>query len=350
MAIVSLEGVFLQVNRSLCDILGYSESQLVGQSLAAVTHPEDVAANLDLIRQTIAGDIDSFRMDKRNIHADGHVVWGRLSTALVRDSAGSPLYLISQIEDVTESVAAKESLERSAAELERRAAELERSNADLAQFANAVSHDLSEPLRMISTFLNLFANRYRGELDNEADEFVDVLTGGVDRMQVMIRDLLSYSRAGTEDQTFERVDLNRVAQEILANLADRIEATRADVAIGELPVVVGDPSQLRQVLQNLMSNSLKFVETDVVPEVRVNAELREDLWRISVRDNGIGIEPRYHARVFIPFRRLHTQDEFPGTGVGLSIAKRIVERHSGTMWMESPPGGGSEFLFTLPAG
>jgi PAS domain S-box-containing protein len=348
MAIVSLDGVFLQVNRSLSDILGYSESQLVGKGLAAITHPEDVEANLELIRKSVAGEFDSFRMDKRNIHADGHVVWGRLSTALVRDSAGAPLYLISQIEDVTEAVEAKESLVRTAGELEQRAVELERSNADLAQFAYAVSHDLTEPLRTISTYLNLFASRYRGNLDDESDEFLEVLTGGVDRMQMMIRDLLSYSRAGTTDQTFERVDLNSVVQEALGNLAERIDETDAKVQVGELPVVVGDVSQLRQVFQNLLSNSLKFVEAGVAPQVHLGAERIGDLWRISVRDNGIGIQARFQSRVFIPFRRLHTQEQYPGTGVGLSIAKRIVERHGGTIWMEPRTGGGSEFFFTLP--
>lgn len=349
MAIVSLAGVLLQVNRSLCDILGYSESELVGEGLAPITHPDDLPANLELIRRAVAGQIDSFRMDKRNIHADGHIVWGRLSTALVRDVTGTPLYLISQIEDVTDAVEAKASLEQSTAELEKRAAELERSNADLAQFAYAVSHDLSEPLRMISTYLHLFTSRYGGELDEDADEFMSVLNESVGRMQVMIRDLLAYSRAGSAE-TFEPIDLNDVAAEVLANLAERIATTGADIALGELPVVVGDPSQLRQVLQNLISNSLKFVEADVAPRVRVDTERSDDLWRISVRDNGIGIEPRFRARVFIPFQRLHTQDTYPGTGVGLAIAKRIVEHHGGTMWMEALPEGGSQFSFTLPAG
>jgi len=237
---------------------------------------------------------------------------------------------------------------QTAAELAKRAAELERSNADLAQFAYAVSHDLSEPLRTISTYLNLFVSRYRENLDEEADQYVDVLTGGVDRMQVMIRDLLSYSKVGSTDQTFESVDLNRIVQEALFNLADRMGETQAEVNVGPLPTVVGDASQLRQVLQNLVSNSLKFVDRGVAPQIQLHAELREDLWRILVRDNGIGIEPRYQSRVFIPFRRLHTQDQYPGTGVGLSIAKRIVERHGGTIWMESRAGGGSEFSFTLP--
>jgi PAS domain S-box-containing protein len=349
MAIVDLDGILLQVNRSLCDMLGFTESHLVGKGLEAISHPEDLPANLEQTRRAVAGEFDSYRMHKRYIHADGHVVRGRLSVALVRDAEGTPLYVIGQVEDVTEALISKESLERSAAELEKRAAELERSNADLAQFAYAVSHDLSEPLRTLSVYLHLFTGRYQGELDGDADEFVDVLNGSVDRMQLMIRDLLSYSRAGTTDQTFEPTDMNRVAGEVLTNLADRIEATGAQVAVGELPVVMGDPSQLRQVLQNLISNSLKFVAADVPPSVRVEAEMREGLWRISVQDNGIGIEPPFQARVFIPFRRLHPQDEYPGTGVGLSIAKRIVERHGGTMWMEALAGGGSQFFFTLPA-
>lgn len=348
MAIVSLDNVFLQVNRSLCEILGFPESQLVGRGLDAVSHPEDLEANLEQTRRAVAGEIDSYRMDKRYIHADGHVVWGRLSVAVVRDQAGAPLYVIGQVEDVTEAVEAKSSLVRTAAELQQRARELERSNADLAQFAYAVSHDLTEPLRTITTFVNLFASRYRGQLDDEADEFIGVLTSGVDRMQVMIRDLLAYSRAGTDDQTFARVDLNAVIREALADLAERIEDSNAEVVVEELPVVMGDASQLRQVLQNLMSNSLKFVDAGAAPEVQIVAETSGDLWRISVRDNGIGIEPRYQSRIFIPFRRLHTQDHYPGTGVGLTIAKQIVERHGGTIWMESRPDGGSAFSFTLP--
>ena len=350
MASVDLNGVVLQVNRSLCEMLGFSESQLVGKGLEVISHPDDLAANLEQTRRAVAGEFDSYRMNKRYIHADGHVVWGRLSVAVVRDPLGTPVYVIGQVEDVTDAIRSKESLEQSAAELERRAVELERSNADLARFAYAVSHDLSEPLRLLSVYLHLFTNRYRGELDDDADEFIDVLTGSVDRMQLMIRDLLAYSRAGTTDQTFAVTDLNDVAAEVLANLADRIDVMSAGVFVGELPVVIGDPSQLRQVLQNLISNSLKFVAAGVPPRVSVEADLGEGFWRISVRDNGIGVEPQFQARVFIPFHRSHSQDEYPGTGVGLSIAKRIVERHGGTMWMDPVADGGSEFSFTLPVG
>ena len=256
--------------------------------------------------------------------------------------------VVAIIRDVTESVKAKAELVRSAAELEQRAAELERSNADLAQFAHAVSHDLSEPLRAISMYANLLAGRFEDQLDEDGDEFMQTLTQGVSQMQTMIRDLLTYSRATTADQTFEVVDLNSVLGDVLAVLGDRIEETGAIVDIGEMPTLTGDRSQLRQVFQNLLSNSLKFVDPGVTPVIEVTAELREDLWHVAVLDNGIGIEPRFQARIFIPFRRLHTQDQYPGTGVGLSIAKRIIERHGGTIWMDSRPGGGSVFSFTIP--
>lgn len=254
------------------------------------------------------------------------------------------------VRDVTEARAAHESLAHTAAELEQRAAELERSNADLAQFAYVVSHDLSEPLRMIATYVNLFGRRYEGRLDDDADEFISHITGGVERMQVMIRDLLSYSRAGAADRETEPVDLGRLLEEVVSNLADIISDGRAVLEAGELPTVIGDGSQLRQVLQNLISNGLKFVPPGAVPHLRIESELSEGMWTISVIDDGVGIEPRYRSRIFIPFRRLHNQDEYPGTGVGLAIAKRIVERHGGTIWVESDAGGGSVFSFTLPAG
>jgi PAS domain S-box-containing protein len=324
--------------------LAGSPEEFLGKPLESVL-PPDIA---ERARGAVAGALATSRLHVFEYRLEVEGVTGTYEARIVPIHGADEVVAI--IRDVTEAVEAQTELIRSAAELEQRASELERSNTDLAQFAHAVSHDLSEPLRAISMYANLFAGRFGEQLDEEGEQFLQTLTDGVGRMQTMIRDLLEYSRATTADQTFESVDLNTVAGDVLNVLADRIDATGATVTIGELPTLKGDASQLRQVLQNLISNSLKFVEPGTVPDITVSAELREDLWHVSVLDNGLGIEPRFQARVFIPFRRLNTQDQYPGTGVGLSIAKRIVERHGGTIWMDSRPGGGSVFSFTIPNG
>jgi PAS domain S-box-containing protein len=341
---VSSDGRYLSFVPTREVPLAGSPEDFLGQPLEAVL-PPDVAGTA---RGAVADALRTSQLRVFEYQLEVGGVMGTYEARIVPVDGEDEVVAI--IRDVTEAVEAQAELVRSAAELQQRAAELERSNADLAQFAHAVSHDLSEPLRAISMYAHLFAGRFGDQLDEDGDEFMQTLTHGVSRMQTMIRDLLAYSRATTVDQTFEVIDLNNVLGDALDDLADRMEETGALIAIGDLPVLKGDPSQLRQVFLNLLSNSLKFVDPGVIPEIEVTAELREDLWHVTVLDNGIGIEPRFQARIFIPFRRLHSQDQYPGTGVGLSIAKRIIERHGGTIWMDSRPGGGSVFSFTIPKG
>jgi signal transduction histidine kinase len=236
-------------------------------------------------------------------------------------------------------------------------AELERSNADLQQFAYAASHDLQEPLRMITSYLQLIAQRYRSRLDADADEFITFAVDGAARMQRLIRDLLAYSRVGTRGQPFTPTDCEAVLEQALANLQIAIEESSATVTHDPLPAVLADEGQLVQVFQNLIGNAVKFhgVEPPCV-HISVHAhplppvgEGRGEGWEFSVRDNGIGIEPKQFERIFTVFQRLHTQTEYPGSGIGLAICKKIVERHGGRIWVESQPGQGSTFYFTLPA-
>jgi hypothetical protein len=235
-----------------------------------------------------------------------------------------------------------------ARELEARATELERSNADLQQFAYAASHDLSEPLRMVSSYVQLLAKRYKDKLDSDADEFIDFAVDGTARMQALIDGLLIYSRAGTADYTHEPVDCSKVLHDTLMTLHASLRESGARVNAGPLPTVEGDPTQLFQLFQNLISNAIKFA-ADEPPAIEITADRDGDCWRFMVKDNGIGIEPAHAQRIFAVFQRLHGRGEYPGSGVGLAICKRIVERHNGRIWVESPPDGGSTFYFTIPA-
>jgi PAS domain S-box-containing protein len=242
---------------------------------------------------------------------------------------------------------AEEALARTAAELRTRAEELERSNAELEQFAYVASHDLSEPLRMVAGFVRLLSDRYTGRLDSDADEFIGYTIDGVERMQTLIDDLLAYSRVGrsTEDRD---VDLELVLEGARSALGAVIAETEAEIDAESMPVVYGDPRELSQLMQNLLSNAMKFVE-EGRPRVTVRARPVEEMWEISVADNGIGIEPRHAERIFKMFQRLHGRDSYPGTGIGLAICKKIVERHGGAIEVEPGQDGGSVFRVTLPA-
>jgi signal transduction histidine kinase len=225
--------------------------------------------------------------------------------------------------------------------------ELKRSNAELEQFAYIASHDLQEPLRMVASYLQLLERRYKGKLDSNADEFIGYAVDGAVRMQRMVNDLLTYSRIGTKGKPFATVDCNVILVDVLTDLKVPIKETSARITIDPLPLVTADGIQLAQVFQNLIGNAMKF-RGDRTPEIHIHAEQSEQAWRFSVRDNGIGLAPEYYERIFILFKRLHSAARFPGSGIGLTICKKIIERHNGRIWVESEPGRGSVFYFTVP--
>ena len=225
--------------------------------------------------------------------------------------------------------------------------ELKRSNADLEQFASAASHDLQEPLRTVSSFSQLLAKRYKGTLGKDADEFITYISEGACRMQAPIQDLLTYSRLSTQWKPLKSVEVSKVVEHAAHNLRIAIEESQAKVSQNSLPVVHGDPTQLAQLFQNLIGNAIKFRDKKP-PRIHIRAESNRHFCTLAVKDNGIGIDPKFGDRIFAIFQRLHTRDSYDGTGIGLALCKKIVERHGGRIWMESQPREGTTFYFTLP--
>ena len=232
--------------------------------------------------------------------------------------------------------------------LEQRTQELERSNKDLVQFAYVASHDLRAPVRAIKSFSQILERDYRDKLDEEANECLDFIVTGAGRLETLINDLLAYSRVDTQGKAFVPVDTSEVLDQVVGDLRLDIEDSQAEITRDALPVVVADASQMTQLFQNLISNAIKFQGPEP-PKVHVAARKEDDGWIFSVKDNGIGIEAQHTERIFAMFQRLHTQDEYPGTGMGSAICKKIVERHGGNIWVQSEVGMGSTFYFSIPS-
>jgi len=338
---VDLSGRFMKVNRRLCEILGYGEQELIGRPVKEISHPEDRNLTDSQRMRVRSGEKPSVRFEKRYLRKSGAIVWVDLSVALACDASGVPQYEIALFDDITERKKAEAAL-REAHE------ELKRSNAELEQFAYVASHDLQEPLRMVSSYTQLLMRRYGDKLDGDAREFTAFIVDGATRMKQLIEDLLAYSRVGTRDKNFKPVDAGSSLGRALTNLRAAIQDSGATVTHDPLPTIPCDEVQLAQLFQNLIGNALKFRKPDAAPAVHVGAADQGAEWEFMVRDNGIGIEPQYFERIFMVFQRLHDKGEYPGTGIGLAIVKKVVERHGGRIWVQSQPGAGTTFHFTMP--
>jgi PAS domain S-box-containing protein len=286
-----------------------------------------------------------FEMERAN--PAGGSRWISVSGEPIFDSRGQFTGYRGVGSDITERKLAEAELKRAHDDLAQKAEELQRSNAELEQFAYVASHDLQEPLRMVSSYTQLLGRRYNDKLQGDAQEFMQYIVDGAARMKQLIEDLLAYSRVGTKGKEFQPVAVEAPLKKAITNLRAAIEESGAAVTWGPLPAVDADEMQLAQLFQNLMGNALKF-RGQRVPRIHVSALEEGGEWQLTVADNGIGIEPQYFERIFMLFQRLHTMGEYPGTGIGLAICKKVVERHGGRIWVSSTPGEGSQFHFTLP--
>lgn len=315
-------------------MLGYTESEICSQSVNILFTPEDREQGAFETEMRVAREQGRAADERMHIRKDGTRFWASGVLAPVREDTALQGF-VKVMRDVTDSRRAQE--------------QLRFSNQELEQFAYAASHDMQEPLRTVNSYAQLLLRRYRGKLDADAEEFLGYIQGGVRHMQLLIADLLAYSHLLHEHNDRRRaVPLEDVLKQVILVSAGSIRDSGALITHDPLPVINGDESQITQVMQNLLSNSLKYQEEGNIPNVHLSAKRNGDEWMISVRDNGIGFEPEYADRIFGLFRRLH-REQYPGTGIGLALSKRIIERHGGSIWAESQLGVGSTFYFTLRA-
>jgi PAS domain S-box-containing protein len=322
-------------------MLGYSVQEWLEtpKFWEKLVHPEDwetaAAQAAEIYKNGKPGT-----MEFRCIAKDGQVVPVEAHTTILVDDKGQPAGACGVLMDVTERKQSEETLARYALDLKR-------SNEELQQFAYVASHDLQEPLRMVASYLQLIESRYNDKLDEDGREFIAYAVGGATRMKALINDLLTYSRVQTQNRKFTTVDMEAVLSEVRGQLQIALEEANAQITHDPLPQVHGDQGLLVQLLQNLISNGIKY-RRDESPQIHIRAERKKKTWVFAVKDNGIGIAEQYLERIFIIFQRLHSKEKYPGTGIGLAICKKVVERHGGDMWVESEVGKGTTFYFTLP--
>jgi len=345
------DGTITAWNRGAELMYGYTEAEALGRNIREIV-PDDMRGEALVFVEALERGEGMQSLETQRVTKDGRVLDVWLTVTALVDHAGRITEVATTERDVTERKRAEEELRRHRDELDElvkeRTAELARSNAELEQFAYVASHDLQEPLRMVTSYVELLARRYEGKLDADADEFIRYAVDGADRMQKLIEGLLAYSRVGTRCEEFAPTDMEAVLERVLQNLQVGVQESGAVVTRDALPAVVGDEAQLGQVFENLIGNAIKF-RGEEPPRIHVSAEQEDGRWAFSVRDNGIGIDAEHQERVFGIFQRLHGREEYGGVGIGLALCRRIVERHGGHIWVESEPGEGSTFFFTIAA-
>ena len=331
------EGKITDVNNSTEIVTGYNRDELIGTDFSDYfTEPKKAKLGYEQVFDE--GIVRDYPLEVK--HKDGHTTPVLYNASVYKDESGEIIGVFAAARDITE-------LKEAEKILKQKLEELSRSNEELEQFAYISSHDLQEPLRMIASYLQLLERKYKGKLDSKADKYIHFSVDGAIRMQNLIDDILDFSRVTTKAKKLQPTDLEIIYEEVLSNLELSIKENDAHINHDHLPVVMADQTQITQVFQNLINNAMKFRSEDK-PKINISVKEEEDYWLFAVEDNGIGIDPKHSERIFEVFKRLHNKRDYPGTGIGLAICKKIIERHGGHIWVESELGKGSNFYFTLP--
>ncbi len=324
-------------------IFGLEPEQFEGTNKAyrELVHPDDLQYIDDAVKFCLETPDKTYDIEHRIIWPDGTLRWVSQVADVFRDEDDKPVRMVGITMDITKRKDAEQKLGQTVTELKR-------SNADLQQFAHVASHDLQEPLRMITSYMQLLVNRYSDKLDADAKEFIDFAADGAKRMQGLIKDLLCYSRVGSHGKPFGSCDGAEIVTKSIRDLSRLIEENNVEVTHAPMPMLMADEGQIEQLFRNLITNAIRYRSEDRPAEIHIGCEEKGDEWEFFVRDNGVGIEPQYFKRIFIIFQQLQAKSEYGGSGIGLSLCKRIVERHDGKIWVESEPQKGSTFYFTIP--
>ncbi|MFA6570281.1 MAG: PAS domain S-box protein, partial [Bacteroidota bacterium] len=346
------EGKLMKINQTFADILGYTVEELHNINFSEITFPGDIAESRECQRCLLANEKNTYRMQKRFIHKNGTLVWNDVSMTLLRDKNGLPLYFITSILDITKSKEAEEEIRRLNEVLEdrvtQRTAQLEAANKELESFSYSVSHDLRSPLRHIGGYVDLLNSKFASLLPEKGVHYLDTITDSVHQMSALIDDLLQFSRTGRLEMNQSNVDFNNIVNEIIISLKKDNPKRKIKWNIKDILPVYGDYTLLRQVWINLLENAVKFTAPRELTEIEIGSSENENVSIFYVKDNGVGFDSNYSQKLFGVFQRLHSAQDFEGTGIGLANVRRIITRHGGRTWAESELDKGSIFYFSIP--
>lgn len=350
-SMTSIDGT-LNVNKSFCTILGYSEEELRLKHWKEISHPEDTALTEGIVKSLLEGKTASARFEKRYLHKNGSIVYTDVATYLQRNDEGNPQYFITTINDISERKRVEAEVQMLNEDLEskviQRTSELQSANKELEAFSYSVSHDLRAPLRAIHSFTRILKEDYKETLDDEGRRICGIIETSSVHMGQLIDDLLNFSRIGRTELQISKIDMVKQVNTIWTEISTPEENARINFKVERLPVAYGDPSTVRQVLTNLISNAIKYSAIMDKPQILVGYDHTDKHKAYFVKDNGVGFDMHYVNKLFGVFQRLHSSKEFEGNGVGLAIVQRIIHRHGGKVWAEGEIGKGATFYFTLP--
>lgn len=347
----SKNGNILRANPRICKMLGYTEVEMLQLSAYDITHPDDRLIHKKKYQTSLREEDKAFDFNKRYIKKDGSEIWVNIAASIIKDASGNPLYDLATVQDISEKVKTQSIVKKQVEELNTQNLKLEQyidSNLQLENFAYIASHDLKAPLRTIGNFAQLLNRRLASQFGNDEKDYMEYILEGVKDMNQLIENLLIYSKINSTENTVRKLDTMHILNNVLRNLHANISEKKAHIIIEDIPEkIIANKTKLTQLFQNLITNGIKFHRPGIQPQIVISGKELTDFWQFQVADNGIGIDKEYFDRVFTLFKRLHGKEEYEGSGIGLAYCKRVIEKHKGDIWLDSKPGKGTTFFFTI---